>query len=145
MKGLTVFLAMMSVMAGASGAFADCDPARWINFSNTGQALHLGENMYVMLNEGRVNSNGNVQIVTTTLLNQKDEICTVDIIWEISCERQEYSTLQIRSHYDKDWPTEKDSTVEGDKVWKRYNDNMPLGKAANHFCGRKNQLPQLSP
>ena len=144
MKGLTAVLVMMFVLMGASVAFAGCDPTRWTDPRNYGRILSLGENMHVSLDEGGVNSNGNIQIVTTTLLNQKDGICEVDIEWEICCERQEERALVVTTHYDSDLPTDKDRTVEVDKVWKSYNGNMPIGKAANQFCGRKNQLPKLS-
>lgn len=148
MKGLTVLLAMMFVLMGAAVAFAGCDSDRWTNPSNpsfNARFLPCGENMYVDLDDAWVISNGNIEIVTTNLINQKDGPCQADTKWEICCDRQQARPLQMTFHYDSDWPTDKDHTEPAGAVWITYNGNMPIGKAANQFCGKKNQLPKLGP
>ena len=143
MKTLIVVLALMLVLMGASIVWAGCDASRWTDPRNAGRFLSCGENMYVALDAGGINADGNIQIATTTLLNQKDGICQIDIVWEISCERQEVRVLQTRAYYDSDYPTAKDYKQEGDKIWISYNSTMPIGRAADQFCGRKNSLPKF--
>ena len=148
MKGLTGLLAMMFVLMGASVAFAGCDPDRWTNPNNPhfgGGWLPLGENMYANVNDAGVNSNGNVQMRIVTLLNEKGGPCTVGTTWEISCEGQAGRPLWMDFFYDSDYPTGKDHTEQGGTGWIHYDGNMPLGRAANQVCGRKNELQQLSP
>jgi len=143
MKTLIVVLALMLVLMGASMSWAGCDRSRWTDPRNSGRILSCGENMYVSLDAGGINADGNVQIATTNLLNQKDGICQLDIVWEIRCERQEARPLQVRVYYDSDYPTAKDYKQEGDKIWISYNSTMPIGRAADQFCGRKNSLPKF--
>ncbi|MGA2088607.1 MAG: hypothetical protein ABSG66_06790 [Stellaceae bacterium] len=126
-------------------AFAACDEARWSNPSLLADYPPVGDHEYAILKSAWVNPDGNLQVGTTNVRNDSTGLCTLDIVWEIDCRRQAARPLQARSHYDSDWPTDKDSQVEGDKIWKNYGVNAPMSRVANMFCGRLNQLPRVSP
>ena len=136
----SVLLTALAIVPPA--AFAGCDAARWSNPSLLADFPQVGEHQYVALKSAWVNPDGNLQIGTTDFLNDSTGICNLDIVWEIDCRRRASRPLQAISHYDSDWPTDKDSVVEGDKIWKNFGANGPMGRVANMFCGRLNQLPE---
>ena len=136
-----------------SAALADCAPTR---FSDPNDPHNLGqfspvegvENGYVNLNSGQINADGNIQFATDNVVNEKDGVCTMYLMWEVNCERQKFRLLWSRAFYDQDWPTDRDMTIQGDKVWTNYNTPMGtkrIGNVANLFCARKNQLPTMPP
>ncbi len=129
-----------------SAAFAGCDPARWTNPSHFAQyppvqgvdKTYLDQNPGEL--SGRVNADGNIQIITITFINDQDGVCTMDMVWEINCERQEARLLWSNILYDEDYPTDKDQKVEGDKAWMAYNTPTGvrrIGTLGNQFCSRK--------
>ncbi|MGA7673809.1 MAG: hypothetical protein WCA78_02035 [Rhizomicrobium sp.] len=158
MNNPTLFSAVFLTASAfiTSGACADCDSTRWTdpnNSHNRGQypSVEGVENTYLDQNpdemSGRINAEGNIQIITVTLVNDKDGLCTIDMIWEVNCERQEFRLLRSNTFYDSDWPAEKDEKIGGDKVWGSYNTPMGtrrIGNLANQFCARKYQLPRMS-
>jgi hypothetical protein len=75
----------------------------------------IGENMYLYTKDATVNPDDNAHLRTVTLVN-KDGVCTVGFEWEVKCERWGVRNLKGRFFHDKDWPTEKDYTVQGGKI-----------------------------
>ena len=147
MKALTVLLVMMFVLMGASVAFAGCYQERLTDprkFEFLGTNLD-GKNVYLSLVQGGVNSNGNIHIVLTTFLGEPNGICQVGTVYEICCDRQEARVLEMSSCQDSDWPSDKDSTNVGNKIWESYSGETIIGRAANLVCGRKSQLPPVPP
>jgi hypothetical protein len=126
-------------------AFAGCDAARWTNPSLQSDYPPVGEHEYANIKSAAVNADGNLQVGTVNLMNDSSGICTMDIVWEIDCRRQAGRPLQVRTYHDSDWPSEEDTQLEGDKLWKNFGADAPLGRVANLFCGRLNQLPRVSP
>jgi hypothetical protein len=160
MRNRTVLLAVVALTASfimASAASANCDPARWTNPNdphNAGKympAQGVG-NAFVNLKpeegSGVINADGNIEVTTVQLVNDPNGVCTVDLFWEFNCERQEYRFLSSRSFYDKDTPTDRDRTADGDKVWASYTTPIGMrlvGNVAKLFCSRKDRLPGKPP
>jgi hypothetical protein len=144
--------ASLACMFAASAAYAECDPSRWTNPNdphNQGQfpAIPGTENLYVNLNSGQINADGNIEFDTVALENEAG-VCTIETWWEVNCDSQQYRNLMSKAFHDKDWPTDQDLTVQGDKVWISYNTPqgvMRIGYVANQFCARRYQLPRKAP
>jgi hypothetical protein len=159
MKNPTLFSAALLALSVfvTSGAHANCDTARWTDINNDhnrGQypPIEGMENTYLDLNpnelSGRINADGNIQFITIKLVNDQNGVCTINMVWEINCERQEFRLLRSTAFHDSDWPTQQDMIIEGDKTWDSYNTPTGvrrIGVTAAQFCARINQLQRMPP
>lgn len=150
MRILFLFLLLPCVVL-TSPVSANCDPSRFSDPNNP--HFHNGnfipiegvDRGFVDLNGGKINSDGNVEFGTTNVVDEKDGVCTLHVEWEVDCDRQQFRLLWSRAFYDQDWPTERDATLEGDKVWSSYRTpegTRRIGNVAEIFCARRNQLPR---
>lgn len=154
MRTLFFSLLLLPCLALASRASANCDPGRFSDPNNphfrNGNFVPIEgvQNGYVDLNGGQINSDGNVQFGTTDVVDEKDGVCTIHLEWEVDCDKQQFRLLWSRAFYDQDWPTQRDATIQGDKIWSNYRtaDGIKrIGNVADIFCSRRNQLPRTSP